>query len=390
MNIPSQEKGPQSFVDEQQRPREYSEYEELHTSREGYKSPELFRSSELQEPKRQTPSARKKQDHEKTVRLLSQYVASITAVTVVAGTTILAPPSESPPPPLPTFVIEREAIGLHDYQAIVTKENADDLTLQVVLTTADGEILDEAPLPADGVLIYADLANETSYTVRLQDETQTELFTHTFTTDPFVTLTEESNDTLLLTIHEEIPLGTDVSFELLDGEGKSFRDNVYSVMLDDGRGDVENWDSTDSSQFNPTFAYYLFKEGLYTGEYTLQFISYPPDIENELVYETKVTLGDLSPLRYTPTVDGAGGTVTLTYLEGDLGPYTELSADLYQGESYGGYVDTADMTFDDDGSISFPISSDWTTGTYTLYLIGNYQQDGIYLYNQIYKCEITI
>ncbi len=376
MKLPSEERSPQSFVDERHASREYSKYEELHKSREGYTCPELFKSAELPEPKRQTPSSKKRAEQEKNVRVLSQYVAGVTAATVVIGTAVLAPPAETPPPPV--FSISEQLVGLHGFQCTVEGENTEGLTLTAVLTLGD-ELIAELPLPDDGMLAYEELAPDTEYTLRLQDERQTELFTYTVTTDPFLTLTDEGNGTQRITLHEDVPMGADNVFFLYDDEGKSFRDNIYWATLDDGSGGEETL---------PELTYYLFEGGLYTGEYTLQFITYPPDTEGGITYETQLSLGELTPLDYTPTVDSEAGAIALTYNAGELGIYGALSAEL-DGERYYS-ISTDELVLEDDGSVRIPLSRDWAAGAYTLYLIGNYQQDELYLYNQIFQCELDI
>ncbi len=383
MKIPLQEKGPQALVDEYGRSTEFSKHEELYKSREIFKPNELFTSRELPEPKKQSPVSKKKQTQEKQVKLLTQYVAGITAVTVTAGAILLSP----------SFKIQEETIGLTAYQCVLSAKNIEDLTLQAILTMPGGEIISETPLNADMGISFTDLYPETAYEILIQDEQGKTHFTYPFTTDPFFTFTDSGESgSMGFTLHEDIPMVGDMAFFLYDEEGKSFRDNVYYVVLDDGLGGTDSeWDSTsDTSNVEMELAYYLLLDGLYAGEYYFQLVSYPPDTDTELVYEKKLTLGTLTPLSYTPTVDVGAGQISLAYQAGDLGPYESLTVEFYQGEEYAGYVDTADIIFNEDGSMQFAIPADIQAGTYTLYLIGHHLPDGNYIYNQIFKCEIVI
>ncbi len=382
MKIPSQERGPQSFVDEQQRTKEHSEYNELHRARESHTDPERFSVDELPQPKKQTPSQRNGHDQTRSLQLLSQYVAGIAAVTVIATTVALSPPS-------PQFSLTQEEIGLHGYACVLQAENVEGSTLNAYLLSADGELLRETPLLEDDSLSFDDLEPETAYTLLVQDERESELFRREFVTDPFVTLTEEGDNLMQLILHEDIPQGLgDATFFLYDAEGKCFHDNIYSVITEDGWLDGDSENGTDSSELMPTFTYYLYQSGLYTGEYVLQFITYPPELEGELIYEKTLTLGDLRSLHYVPTIDHEAATLTLTYQDGDLGIYETLSVEL-EGENYY-FVDTADLTLDENGNITIPISTEWVPGEYTLYLLGNYQQGDVYLNNQIFKCNVIV
>ncbi len=379
MKIPTQEKGPQSFVDENQRAQEFSSYTELYKSAELRRDIELHRTDELQTPKMQTPQNRKKKAEEQNVRLLSQYVAGITAVVVTAATVALIPPS-------PTFAIDETEIGLNSFECDLDIENAEELTLSVLLTTENGEILSKEPLNADMVLSFDDLMPETSYTVLVQDEEGEEHFAYPFTTDPFVIFTPLEDDSAArITLHESISMQYDLGLYLFDAEGKDFSSNVYPVFLDDGSTDSSEYDSTTDPPPEIQMEYYLHLGGLYTGDYTFQVVQYLPNDE-QITYEKEVTLGNLTPLVYEAILDNALGQVSLQYRSGDRQPYQEFSIDLYQGDTYF----FAEATVDEQGNITFPISPDWEPGVYQLYIYGLYELDGNYFGNQIWKCEITI
>ncbi len=381
MKMPSQEKGPQTFVDEQQRHAEFSRYEEVRSSRELYKNPELFRSDELQEPARQAPPKGKNKASHTDVRLLSQYLAGVTTVTATAAVAVAAIFFAKP-----SFEVRGEDIGLHSFRCTLRVEDEGDLSLNAYLTEKGGELIEKMAIDERGELVFEELQPETPYVVSVRDEQGEEYFTYSFTTDPFITFTElEEGGALLITLHEDFSEMTDITFELFDSEGKSFRDNIYSVVLNEDELFDSSYDSATDPPPQLEIAYYLSLEGLYTDEYTLQFVDYRTD-EGEL-YEKKLQLGDLQALSYEPSVDVVTEEITLRYLSGDSGLYQPVNVELYQGDSYCGY---AEATVDGDGNVTFPRGETWESGSYTLYLIGEYQADGNYFYNQIWKGELVL
>ncbi len=390
MKYSTQEKSPQSFVDELRRAEEFSRYEELYRAQELYKNPELFRAEELQEPKKKSLVDKKKTEQERNVKLLSQYVAGIATVTAAAVVTLVGA-IVLPTSPAPSFAIDDEEIGLTSFQCNVDVKNPDGLAFHAVLTDAEGQALGAYSLSEDGTLLVEDLLPETEYALCILDEQGQEHFSYSFTTAPFVTLTYlEEGNAAMLTLHESLNAEYDLSLKLYDGEGKDFSSNLYIDLLPGAEPPTDSdssFDSTvDSAPEIPT-AYYLAFDGLYIGEYTLSATQYLPDDE-ELTYEKKLHLGTLQSLQYEVTVDGEEEEIVFQYLSGELGAYQLDWAELIQDELYY-YVDAQDIRIDGN-EVYISIPPEWERGTYTLYLGGSIYTNEQNYYNQIFKCTVII
>ncbi len=362
--------------EEQYSSTEYFGQQEINQSRENPSSAELFRSEERQASTAK-PKATTNQAGAVNLRVLTTLSSSLAVVaTTVVATVAILPPKV----PLPTFSITAQEVGLDFFRGSLRTENVEG-GLTVVLKDKEGQVLDEFSLNADGSFDFQDLAMGSEYVLSFADEEGVEHYAYTFETAPYVSLVEqEIGNRAKLVLHPtiQIGMGLDNAFHLWDSEGKNFSDNVFSEVITSG-GDYESSDTSGAVEI----IYYLNYDGLYTGEYTLQFISYLPG-GGELSYERQLQLGDLAPLVYTPSVDSEAGQISLQYGAGDLGEYASFYVELYKN---GEYYDYVDATLLPDGSMTMPIGETWESGSYTLCLVGIYGENA---YNEIWKSEITL
>ncbi len=411
MNLPSGKNSANPIADEQQRNAEFYVHEEWQRSKENPSTAEFFRSEEVQERSGTLKSAPKKQDglHHLTLLSSTGMGVSVVAATVAVSVAVILPantsqtevppvlsssistyeesieeaqssetPSSSSAPEIPeipafVFTMSGQEIGLDFFQGKLTVENAAGVALHALLKDESGRTVAQTPLGADGSLSFTELRYESKYTISVVDEEGSEQFAYPFTTQPFVTLLPLSDGTgAKLITHSSISMMNDCRFELYDAEGKVFDGNLYMQEI---YGEPTN--PNDSATIIG-YEHCLSYEDLYVGEYRLRLITYTE--EEEIIYEKKLYLGDLTPLVYTASVSQTAGEITLQYESGDLGAYSEFSVELYQNGEWYGYGEATQQA---DGSITVPISADWASGTYTLYLVGNF-------YNQIWMCEITI
>ncbi len=374
MKIPAQDRNPQAFLDERQNATEIQTQTELQNNAEFLTPTEQISSEELPSPTlTKSPTQRErreKESQERQQKLLSQYMVMAVAATFTVAVSVGVLPLAKPAPK-PTFTVQAENIGLTAFACDLYIENTDQLTLQATLTQG-GENLRELPLTGTGVqsLGFENLLPENEYTVQVVDQEGKAYFSHSFTTDPFVTFFEPTEGKRAFALHEEISLQYDTSIALFSEDGREFS----NIM------------------FDPEGTNYLYETGLYAGEYFFTATLFLPEAEEPTVYQKKMTLGDLTPLVYTAEVNTfLDYPLSLVKTAGDTFTYENFSIVLSQGENYEvyHYIDTADIIVEGD-RIEASLPADIAAGTYDIRLTGEIAVEDNLFYNEIWKGTITV
>lgn len=289
--------------------------------------------------------------------------------------------------PDPTFAIAQETVDLTTYQCTLTMENVRG-TLTALLTTTDGTILQNGALPENGTLNFENLSPETKYTILLQNELSETLYTHEFTTAPFVQLAETTDPNVSeLVLHGSLPTTGDCRMQLFDTQG----DEKYVIETlsesSDGSGGGSSDSADSSSGYDETLSvrYYLFQAGIPEGEYVLRFIYYVDGVEN--FYEKTITAGTMTPFAFDATVDVNAGTIILQPTTGDLTPYQNQEFYVYmdQGSSSSSCYPTVK-----DGLLCLTFSSLQSGVAARIYLSVNYVFENVQFSAQIWIGEIQI
>ncbi len=364
MKFSNGERNPQAFVDETGKTSEHSSHEELQKSSEMQTHQELRRQEEIADTDRQKRSQNKTDDGQR-IKQLSQRLSlfAVTAtVGITAGISYLSTPLR--------FSVAEEVIDMDLYACVVRVENANEPTLNAVLQDAAGNILESMEIPTDRStpLSFEDLLPETEYLLSLKTPDGKNADTHAFQTSPFVTFeaTEEGKTMLLFNPKVTQEMMMDVSVGLWDSEGKDFSSNVY---------------------FDPLDASYILHEGLFADEYSLTLTAYlPNENDGERTYTKTVSLGTLEMPQYTLT--HTANAFTFTYLAGEVDGYADFEISIANEEHY--YLLYGEDVTVENGNITALLTQSIAEGTYTVSIWGASENGEFYLYNEIFKTEITI
>ncbi len=364
------------LADEQQRTAEFSKYDEWQIKQENAPSIERVGNTTGQEFNLSAGHVDKKSGNVSKRLPTSGMSLAMTMVTIVTAVVI----------PVNIYTLKctlrTEQVGVDYFRGNILAKNTNGVRLTTVLRDESGEIIEQTALEQNGDIAFEWLNPESKYILSVEDEKGKAYLSYAFETEPYVTLSYlEDGQSAQLILHPTLSVAHDARFFLYDAEGKSFSDNVQMGEWNPDGGN--GFDSATDSVTDMEIEYYLRLDGLYIGEYALQFIQYLPD-GNERIYEKILSLGDLVPLQYMLEVDANAGQVALQYTAGDIGPYETFLAELYQNGEYYTAVDVTQFT---DTTLTFPISSDWASGNYTLYLIG---VTGGAMYNEIWKGEMNL
>ncbi len=294
------------------------------------------------------------------MRLLTQYLATTTVVCATAGAVIL------PIASAPAATIDHEDIGYSTYECILTTEEED---LEVIIENMLGDVLFSAPLEEEGThTIRADaLLPEERYQLRLLNDNGRERFTHTFSTDPFLTFGAANGGTTPLILHESLrddsATAIDMSLMLFDSRGGDFSSCIYRGEAGEG--------------------IYLYTDGLYQDTYTLQLMIHPPDSE-PIIYQKTYEAQGKRMLSYSVThtmgdgsFDGPVAQLTFTYEQGDIPPYTISFASAEHLTDFTVYYsfDSAEIT-QEGNDIIITLTDPLIEGDYRISLWGTYTAEG--------------
>ncbi len=380
MRLRDDEKNPQAMSAEYQSFSETGSIPEKIKAKEASSYDELFRTEEM--PANDSGARKSRVDDGSRVKQLAQYLSTVAAALTVVTVTILANPQKpqdvSPPPNasvMPSLSVENELIGLDNYSCIFGLEDFTEDEIYAVLSVNGDAVSELAVDPIDGIceLSYDGLEPETEYRISFVNGEDSLLASHSFVTEPFVTLSPEENGRIDFTLHEDITMSetVDMGVRLVDIDGKEFS-NVQSELSNN----LENVN------------YYILTDGIFRNTYYLEVLLYSADSADgeAKVYRRMLELGTLESPVFTVSVND--GEMVLEYISGDMDFYSEYTVEIFDGSSYKNIY--GENIAIDGGNIYAALSETLLTGTYTVTVWGSFDNGEVYLYNPIFSTEITI
>ncbi len=315
----------------------------------------------------------KKENKIPPLSTLTRFLASATVTCAVTAAVVL-PVALAPSAP-PAHVTEQD-IGYNAYTCVM--ETDEGAALEVWLESE--EYTSPVTSLSDTVtsLSFSDLMPQTDYRLWVIDEDGDKSLAHTFTTDPYVTFGTPRDNILPLILHED----------LLKDLERTGGDAALHFLAEDGR------DYSGHLVWDPQGESLLYTNALHRGNYALSFIQYPPDKDEPIIYESYLTLGDLTPLSYDIATSYDGDALTqidLTLTAGALAPY-ELSDISLEGADELGYYRSfySDDLIIEGTRITVPLPEPPAAGRYIITVWAEYTDGEEIRYCEIWQGELLV
>ncbi len=380
MRFSAQEQNPHTKADEQYHANELRTEHELQPTNELISAREILpQNDELQHPDASSaPTAKstEKTDGVQKIKQLTSFLSTIAVVGTVATATIVTLANA------PTMELQYEDIGFHTYECVLESDR--ELTeAEAIVDSAFGKWTYPLQKDADGnyTLSLEQLLPETNYELTVLDDHGKEHLSHTFITDPFVTIqaSPETSDLALL-LHESLiydenveEIVFDMGLMLLAEDGRDFSSNIYR---------------TDDQQ---TF---ITQEGLFKDNYHIELQYYQPEADEPFIFRKQISLGEAPPPIYTitplPPLDTGVTAIQLDLIAGDLAPYNIRELELMNIENGTSYYIHSDYIGAEGGRITAESTNAIPAGTYQITLWGELTTDSISLYNAVWQDKFTI
>ncbi len=365
MKYSSQERSPHASLPEQQKYNEMERNPELLYRNEFLSGSEFVKKEEIID--NEQGIKRKKENDADRAKKLSQYISTV-AVVCTAATAVVATVVSKPA----VAEIGQEDIGINSYQCVLTV-NGEEAGRQAVIEGTDGEIYGYIPVESEReyTVEVTDLRSDTEYSLAVVNEGGEKLFSHTFRTEPFLTLHSPEGDKIPFSLHESIPIMGDIVLRLYDEEGKDFS-SAIERLYEEGTN-------------------YLYVGGLYAGKYEAEVLFFVEEQEEPIVYVQNLDLGSLVPLEFNAMQEVGyldGTLIKISYSKGDILPYVDFEVTIESGDNWYNY--DMEMITLDGNDIILNAPDIIPDGSYTISVWGSYDVGEYYIYNEIWRGNVDI